>query len=116
MGSIVLCHPGQLSLLKFLEMDCSGVNYQPTVSYLLNEISGTFTVMPTTTVSDPPSIYGVGTGPYGTPLSYSPNRWYFASTGNLARARHMQIKVDFGQTSNGDEIYNLTIFGRFIVE
>ena len=116
MGSIVLCHPGQLALLRFIEMDCSGVDYQPTVSYLLNEISGVFTTMPPTEVSDPPSIYGFGGGPYGTPLSYSPNRWYFSSTGNLARARHLQIKVDLGTTSNNDQIYNLTIFGRFIVE
>jgi len=112
MGSIMMCHPGQLALLKFIEMDCSGVSYQPTISYLLNEISGSFTSMPKTTVFDPPSLYGTTI----TPQSYSPNRWYFASTGSLARARHLQIRVDLGTTSNGDEIFNLTIFGRLVVE
>jgi hypothetical protein len=61
---------------------------------------------------DPPSLYGTTLAP----TTYSPNRYYFLGTGGLARCRHMQIKVDFGQTANGDEIYNLTIFGRLFVE
>lgn len=112
MGSITLVHPGQLAVLKFLEMDFSGVSYHPTVSYLLNELSGTFTEFIANPVFDPPSLYGTTI----IPATYSPNRYYFSSTGSLARCRHMQIKVDFGTTSNGDEIFNLTIFGRLLVE
>jgi hypothetical protein len=112
MGSIMLAHPGQLCILKFLEGDFSGVKYQPTISYLLNEISGTFTVMSTVPQFDPPSLYGTSL----SPQSYSPNRYYFSGTGSLARCRHLQIKVDFGETSNGDELFNLTIFGRLLVE
>ena len=41
-GSIVLAAPGHLAVLKFLEMDFSA-GATPQVSYLLNEISGTFT-------------------------------------------------------------------------
>ena len=112
MGGIMLAHPGQRALLKFVEMDFSGVSYQPTISYLLNEISGTFTPFTTNPVFDPPSIYGTTI----TPTSYSPNRYYFSSTGSLAVCRHLQVKVDFGTTSNGDEMYNMTIYGRLIVE
>jgi len=116
MGSIMLTSPGQLALLKFLEFDFSGVQYRPQISYLLNEISGTFTpfVNGANNVPqfDPPSLYGETF----IPSSYSPNRYYFSSNASLARARHMQVKVDFGETSNGDEIYNMTIFGRLIVE
>lgn len=117
MGSIMLCHPGQLALLKFIEADFSGTSYQPQISYLLNEINspvgtGTFLPMSLIPVFDPPSLYGTTI----TPVSYSPNRYYFASTGKLARARHMQIKVDFGTTAVGNEIHNLTIFGRLMVE
>ena len=112
MGSVVLAHPGQLAILRFIEMDCSGVNYQPVVSVLLNEISGNFQVLPTTDVFDPPSLYGTTI----SPTSYSPQRWYFASTGSLARARHIQIKCDLGTTSNGDEVLSLTIYGRLMVE
>jgi len=112
MGAIGLAEPGQLAILKFIEMDLSGQSFKPTVSYLLDEISGTFTPFILNPVFDPPSLYGTTI----TPASYSPNRYYFAGQGSLSRCRHMQIKVDFGQTSNGDEIYNLTIFGRLFVE
>lgn len=112
MGSIMLVHPGQLAILKFLEMDMSGQSFQPTVSFLLNELAGTFTPFVANPVFDPPSLYGTTI----IPGSYSPNRYYFSGTGKLARCRHMQIMVDFGETPNGDEIFNLTIFGRIFVE
>lgn len=116
MGSIGLAHSGQLALLKHLEFDFSGVKYQPVVSYLLNEISGTFTPFVNNANGvpqfDPPSIYGETI----IPSSYSPNRYYFNSNAQLARCRHMQIRVDYGTTTNGDELYNLTIFGRLMIE
>jgi hypothetical protein len=112
MGSIMLAHPGQLAVLKFIEMDMSGVAYQPTISYLLNEISGTFTPFMAAPQFDPPSLYGTTLAP----TSYSPNRYFFSGTGSLARCRHLQLKVDFGSTSNGDEIFNVCIFGRLLVE
>lgn len=111
MGSIMLAHQSSLALLKFIAADFSGVNYQPQMSYLLDEISGPFTVMPIS-VFDPPSIYGTTI----TPSSYSPLRFYFASTGSLARCRHLQIRCDFGVTPNGDELFNLCIVGRLMVE
>jgi hypothetical protein len=113
MGGIMLAHPGQRALLKFIEIDFSGVDFSPTISYLLNEISGSFTPFTADAeVFDPPSIYGTTI----SPTSYSPNRYYFASNASLAVCRHMQIKVDLGTTSVGDELYNLTIFGKLIVE
>ena len=112
MGSIGLALPGQLAILKFLEMDMSGVNFEPTISYLLDEVSGTFTPFTLNPVFDPPSLYGTTI----TPGSYSPQRYYFSGTGSLARCRHLQIKVEFGQTSVANEIFNLTIFGRLFVE
>jgi hypothetical protein len=112
MGSLVLCNPGQLCLLKFLELDLSGINYQPQISYLLNEISGTFTEFTLAPQFDPPSLYGSTI----TPKSYSPNRYYFSGTGSLARCRHMQILIDFGITPNPDELFNMTIFGRIFAE
>jgi hypothetical protein len=116
MGSITLAHSGQLALLKHLEFDFSGVKYQPTVSYLLNEISGSFTPFVNGANGvpqfDPPSLYGATI----SPSTYSPNRYYFSSNPSVARCRHLQIKVDFGSTSNGDELYNMTIFGRLMVE
>jgi hypothetical protein len=116
MGSITLAHPGQIALLKFLEFDFSGVSFQPTISYLLNEISGTFTPFVNgrngVPQFDPPSLYGTTV----TPASYSPNRYYFSSNSSLARCRHMQVKVDFGTNATGSELYNMTIFGRLMIE
>lgn len=116
MGSITLAHPGQIAALRFLEFDFSGIGYQPTVSYLLNEISGSFTPFVNGAQNlpqpDPPQVYGATS----KAASYSPNRYYFAANPVIARCRHMQIKVDFGTTPNGDEVYSLTIFGRMLVE
>lgn len=112
MGSITLAHPGQIAILKFIEGDFSGVNYKPTVSFLLNEISGTFTPFTLNPQFDPPQLYGTTL----SPTSYSPNRYYFQGVNAVARCRHMQIKVDFGTTSNGDELYSLTIYGRYVQE
>jgi hypothetical protein len=113
MGSITLCHPGQLALLKFLEFDFSkNFGIKPTVSYLLNEISGTFTPFVQDPVPDPPSLYGTATAP----SSYNPSRYYFLGNASLARCRHLQIKVDFGQSSIGDEVLTATIFGRLMIE
>jgi hypothetical protein len=112
MGSIMLVHPGQLAVLKFLEMDYNGTSFRPTVSFMLNEIAGTFTPFVSKPQFDPPSIYGTT----GVPGSYSPNRYYFGSTKSLARCRHLQLKVDFGITPNPDEMFNLTIFGRLLSE
>ena len=101
MGSIKLAEPGQMALLKFLELDFSGVQLQPQIGYLLNEISGTFTefvngenIVPGVRVPvfDPPALYGETL----IPESYSPNRYYFSSNADLAKCRHMQVKVDFG--------------------
>jgi len=112
MGSIMLVHPGQLAVLKFLEMDFSGRSFRPTVSFLLNEISGEFFPFTQNPQYDPPSIYGNT----GVPGSYSPLRYYFSATKSLARARHLQIRVDYGKTSVGDELFNLTVFGRLMSE
>jgi hypothetical protein len=112
MGSLMLCHPGQLAVLKFIEADFSGLSYMPTVSYLLNEVSGSFTPFALAPVFDPPSLYGTTI----TPGSYSPLRFYFLGNASLARCRHLQIKVDLGTTSVGNEMFNLTIFGRILAE
>lgn len=117
MGAIGLANSGQLAVLKHLEMDFSqpGYNttgYKPTVSFLIDELAGTFIPFTLAPVYDPPSIYGRTT----SPTSYSPNRYYFSGTRAIARGRFIQIKVDFGTTPNGDEINNMTLFGRLLVE
>lgn len=112
MGNITMATPGSIAILKFLEFDFSGTNFLPTVSYLLNEISGSFTPFKQIPQFDPPQLYGATLAPG----SYSPNRYYFSANASVARCRHLRIKVDFGSTSNADEMYAMTIFGRKLVE
>lgn len=116
-GSMVLAHPGEIAVLGFIECDFAGVGSQPTPSYLLNEVNtpqgtGTFTTL-TKSVSDPPSIYGAT----GAPVSYFANRYYLAQNPQLSRCRHMQLKIDFGNTDTvKNELYGFTLYGRVFVE
>jgi hypothetical protein len=112
MGAIMLAHPGQLAVLKFIEIDFGGASYQPTLSFLLNEISGAFTPFTLAPIFDPPSLYGNTIAPG----SYSPNRYYFAGVNTAARCRFLQLKIDFGTTSAANELHDLTIFGKVMVE
>jgi hypothetical protein len=112
-GTLALARRGELAILRFLEADFSGVNYQPTVSYLINEAFNSTSVFTPFTLApqfDPPSLYGATL----SPVSYSPNRYYFAGVGSLARCIFITLKVDFGVTSNSDTIYNLTINGSVL--
>jgi hypothetical protein len=111
LGNLVLARRGELAILKALETDFSGANKTSyTVGYLLNEISGGFTNFTLTPRYDPPNLYGTTI----TPSSYSPCRYYFSGTGSLARCIHLQLSVDFGTTSVGDEILNLTLIGAIL--
>ena len=116
MGNITIAHPGQIGLLKFITMDFSGVGFQPTVSYLLNEVAGTFTPFVNgqngVPQFDPPQIYGKTI----SPQSYSPLRYYFASNASLARCRHLRIRCDYGVNTGNNELYDLTIYGRLMIE
>jgi hypothetical protein len=111
LGSLWLAHRGECAILSFVECDFSS-STNPTVSYLLNEVSGTFTNFVTAdALYDPPFIYG---NAGAAPSSYVPLRFYFSDTGLLAKTVHMQVGVDFGTTSNSDEIFDLTIYGGIL--
>ena len=109
-GSLMLCLRGEIALLKFIESDFALVTTNPTVSYLLDEISGVFSPFTLTPIFDPPSLYGTQL----SPLSYNPLRYYFNGTGNLARCVNMQIGIDFGTTANADECFNLSVYGAIV--
>lgn len=110
LGSLFLAHRGELALLKFIEMDFALVTTSPTVSYLLDEIGGNFTPFVLAPIQDPPSLYGATI----KALSYNPFRYNFIGNASIARCVHMQVGVDFGTTSNADEVFNLTIYGAVV--
>jgi hypothetical protein len=111
-GALMLAHPGQTALCKFLEFDFAPEEVEPEVSYLMDEISGNFTSFIAEPEFDPPARYGATL----SPASYSPLRFYFAGTGQMARCRHLQVTVDFGTDSNPDEMINMTVYGRQQIE
>jgi hypothetical protein len=131
LGNLVLAHPGQLAVLKFLEIDFSyGLNAPmvPTVSFLLDEIYSTTTtasLVPTNIsalpsfiqmvapLQDPPALYGT----VGAAKTYTPLRYYFSGTASLARCRSLQLRVDFPAGSTlPDACYDFTLFGKLLQE
>lgn len=115
-GSIVLAHPGQLAELGFVTMEFAKQG-SPTVSFLTNEISGSFNTF-TTAVFDPPLIYGTTI----TPGSYAPNRYYFQQTVNSNQnpppllVRHMQLKVNYPSENFFHELYSFCVNGSLYAE
>ena len=115
-GSIVLAYSGQLADLGFVTMDFARLG-SPTVSFLNNEISGSFATF-TIAVPDPPIVYGVSAGP----ASYMPNRYYFDQTVNTNQippplmVRHMQIKVTYPSENFFHELYGFCINGALFGE
>jgi hypothetical protein len=114
-GALWLCRRGELAICRFIECDFASVTTNPTVSFLLNDITGGYTNFVNGSLGvpqlDPPNLYGTtGAGPDG----YNPYRYYFTATGSLAKAVHMNVGVDFGTTSNADELFTFTVYGGVI--
>ncbi len=106
MGSINLVHPGQIAGLTFINVRATRVGSSPTVSFLLNEINGTFTTFPESQPY-PWQIYGSTL----QPTSLYSNAYYFRPTGVPALAEHLQVKVSFPAENFANEVLTLTIFG-----
>ena len=71
-GSLILAQPGQLAELAFITCDFVRTGTSPIISFLLDEISGSFTSF-ASSVSDPPQLYGAT----GGPTTLFSNRYYF---------------------------------------
>lgn len=119
MGCIVLAQPGQLAELGFITLDSGRTGTAPAPSYLLDEISGTFTAFGVANVSDPPELWGAA----GHPTSLFSDRFYFNASiagGGVpppAWCRFLQIEIDFGATDTvQNELLTLTIFGAHYQE
>lgn len=116
-GNIVLANPGQLAELGFITADFVRIGTSPLISVLMDEISGSYSLLPNA-ISDPPRLYGIS----GAPATLYSNRYYFrqstASGGTPppAYCRHMQIKIDFGSDTVQNEILSNTIWGTILEE
>jgi hypothetical protein len=111
-GSLLLARRGEECVLRLVETDFAGTNSSGyTVSFLLDEISGSFTPFVTSqSIQDPPLRYGTAF----KSTSYSPLRQYFASVPTIARCVHGQFKFDFGNQNDPSELFNFTLVGKII--
>ena len=111
-GGIPLCHDSEIAELGFLNFTGPRNGSAPTVSYLLNEISGTFQQF-ASYVNDPPLLYGKTV----TPSTVYRNRYYFKQTMSTGSApppvycTDIQIRVDFPAEDAANEIARFTIHG-----
>ena len=127
MGNIVLATAGQMAELAFICAEFIKIGSQPTVSVLLDEISATngaaFEIISNSFVTDPPKLYG----PTAVPDTLWANRYYFSQTTpeniqngqvpNPAWCRHLQIRIDFGNTDLvQNEMLSFSIFGALYQE
>ena len=106
MGNINLVNPGQIAGLTFINVRATRTGTTPAVSFLLNEISGSFTSFPQAQAY-PWQIYGAT----GQPTSLFSNAYYFRAAGVPALAEHLQVKVFFPAENFANEVLSLTIFG-----
>jgi hypothetical protein len=105
-GSLVLAQPGQIAGVTFANVRCVRTGTAPTVSFLLNEISGAFTTFPQAQAY-PWQIYGQT----GQPSSLYSNAYYFRAAGVPALCEHLQIKVAFPAENFQNEVLTMSLFG-----
>jgi hypothetical protein len=102
-GSFVVAPPGETAQIDAIFLQVMPVGTYPTVSVLLNEISGTFTALPNP-VSDPPKV---SSSP-STTVTMNRHHFGFATT-PLARnqIQHMQVKITFAAENFRNELLGL---------
>lgn len=111
-GSIMLATPGKLAETESIttELDNSSAA-QPSVGVLLDEIAGTFEVLPSIKpgmVNDPPQL-----PPSSSVLS---NRFWLSAGTLPPICRHMQIQLSGAPGSTKDELLALTVRGALVPE
>lgn len=104
-GSIVLAQPGQISEVAHLTLELQRQGTIPSLSVLLDEISGTFDNLPSP-IDDPPRL------PPSTTLYSKRYHLSTASPGVSAYCRHLRIKISFAIEATKNEVLSLSLYGR----
>lgn len=104
-GSIILAQPGQIAEIAHLTLELQKQGTIPVISVLLDEISGSFDILPSP-INDPPRLQPSTT-------LYS-KRWHLstATPEVSAYCRHMRINIAFTTEAFKNEILSLSIYGR----
>lgn len=110
-GSLVLAQPGQIAPVSFITTDAIAQGSHPSISVLMDEISGTFDTIDNPT-PDPPQLEPSGT-------VYSDRFWLMDTNSpedNPALCRHMQIKFSWPVEDKPNELLTMTLFGSILQE
>lgn len=102
-GSLIIAAPGKQGELTAVLLEATPVGTYPTISILLNEVSGTFVALPNP-VADPPKL--------SDSTSIWMKRHYLKSAQTpLAsnQVRHCQIKITFATEAIRNEIIGLAV-------
>lgn len=106
-GSLVVAPPRQVADISAVLVQAKVVGTYPTISVMLNEIvdisvfPATFTVLPNPVV-DPPQLVG-----YQNTIYMKRHDFNAASVPLPHFVQHMQVKIDFGNDTVGNELYGL---------
>lgn len=102
LGSIVLAPPGSMGWIEAVVVESEAGVTAPTVSLLLDEISGTFVPMGAA-VPDPPNR------PAST--SIQALRYYLAAATTPQTCRTLMLKLDLGTQANASSVYSISVVG-----
>jgi hypothetical protein len=101
-GTMVLAPPGQLAKIEYILTEVMPVGTYPTISVLLNEISGTFVPLPNP-VSDPPRLTT------STSLTMKRHHLKSAATPLAEQLRLLQVKITFATENARSELLGLGV-------
>lgn len=103
-GSLVLAQPGQMAEVSSITAELQQVGTVPSVSVLMEEISGSFDNLPSP-IDDPPRLK--------PSLTVMSKRYHLSTAQPPASAlcRHMRMKVTFATEAVKNEILSLSVFG-----
>lgn len=101
-GTLMLASPGQLSEIKFISTLCRKVGSHPSVSVLLDEISGPFSALATYT-QEPPVKFRSST--------IMMDRFYMNQTNDPAKCMLLQLQVNFPAENAKNEMFAYSLYG-----
>jgi hypothetical protein len=107
-GSLVLAKPGQLAALDSVVLELQQVGSIPTLSLMLDEISGNNFETLIKSITDPPRL-----SPSQTVMS---RRWYLSQGQDPRVCRHIQVRISFIAEALKNELLTLTAIGALMSE
>lgn len=105
-GTLTLAPPGQLATIGSVQVEAMPVGTYPTVSVLLNEISGSFIPLPNP-ANDPPQYDGTA---FASTTVWSKRHYLKSAAKPLpTQIKHLQIKVSFAAENAKGELLGVSI-------